>query len=143
MRILLGCVLMHLLVASLVGSPWWVPNLTMVGLVFAVATVPSQWLVLSGVAAVVTTLLTVRMTGLLVSGYLLLGWGLQVLATLWDLTDLRVQCLVVGTASLLIAGGALLVEGPWTPAIVGALCGYLAITCVTIPLLRWVFQAGR
>jgi hypothetical protein len=142
MLILAGCLVAHALIALVVPSSWWVPDLTLVGLVLTVGKAPSQWCLLSGMAGLFTVAWAVRSSGPILVGYLLLGWIVHVLARHWDATDLRVQCLMSGIASLVMTFGALWLSGLWSLPLLGLASAHVAMTGLSVPLV-WRFSWGQ
>ena len=138
MAILLICLIGHAGLALLIPSPWLVPNLTLVGLVHAVGRAPQRWLVCSGLAGGFTVAWAIRFPGLLFAGVLALGWVVHELARRWDLSDARVQSLVVGSASLLASCGALWLDALWSLPLLGLACTHVAITGAAVPFVRGV-----
>ncbi len=130
------CVAAHVVLVQIVGSPWWVPNLTLVGLVLSVAAFPSRWFWLSAIAGWVMMLWTIRYSGLVMATFLVVGWVVRVLARHWDVTNVHVQRWVVGGASVVIAGGALWSEQLWSLWLLGALCVHVVLTIAAVSLLR-------
>lgn len=130
-----GCLLTHLFLASLVTSPWWVPDLTLVGLVVTVARAPHRWAVLSGLAGLFMAVWAIRFAQQIFLGYLVTGWAVHALCRQWDLTDRRVQWLVVGIASLAMTFGALWLDGLWSPALMGLAMTRVALTCLSAGLI--------
>ena len=57
---LAACLIAQALLTSAFSSSWWVPDLTLVGLVLAVARTPSRWFLLSVVAGVFTMAWAIR-----------------------------------------------------------------------------------
>lgn len=138
MRGLLGCLVIHTLLAAIVPSPWWVPNLTLAGLVLAIGRSPRRWLTLSGVAGLWTAVWAVRLPGVLFLGYLGCGWLAQRVARRWDMTEVRVQSGLVGMASLLMTVGTLWLDGLWSFPLLGLAGAHVVVTCAAAPLLRLV-----
>ena len=136
MRMLFGCVAMHLVLAMAIPSPWWVPDLTLVGLVLAIARAPHRWLPASSVAGVAALLWAVRFPQPILAGYLLMGWLIHAAATPWDLDDLRVQSLLVGLASLLMTAGGLWLEETASLPLVGWASVRVALTLLSLPVVR-------
>ncbi len=142
MALLIGCVVTHALLAHLIASPWWLPDLTLVGLVLAVGQRPAQWLVASLVAALLTVLSAVRFSGQLFSAYLLCGWFVQLVGNRWDATDVRVQGVAALMASALLTFGAIWFENLWSPPLLGLALAHVAITGLCVPTVRWLLMSS-
>ena len=140
MLILLGMLTGHVILAGIVPSPWWVPDLTLIGLVVTISQVPQQWLRLSVITGLFATSFAIRCSGPLLVSYLGLGWMVQRLARRWDVTDLRVQVLVVSVGNVLITLGLLWLDELWSIPLLGlvavrVMLTGLAVLCVR-PLMR-------
>ena len=142
-RWLLGCLLMHELGAQLIPWAWWVPDFTLVGLILAVGQSPDRWWLFSGLAGLTTYAWAVRVPGPILISFLALGWVAHLVAKQWDATDPRVQYLVVGIASALMAIEALWLEDLWSPPLVGLAGARVLLTCLMVPLARQLlFKTG-
>lgn len=128
----------HALLASVIPSPWWVPNLTLVTLVLLVARAPGRWLILSWLAGIFMMVWAVRFPGPVFTGYLLVGWAVQALSKHWDTTDPRAERLMVGLASLCLTVGVLWLESLWSVALVGLAVVQAGLTVLAVPLTRRV-----
>ena len=140
--VLLGCATAHLALAAVSPSPWWVPDLTLAGLVLSVARAPTRWLALSGWAGFLTVGWAVRFPGQIFTGYLLIGWASQMVARQWDATDLRIECVLVAAGSLVLMLGMLWLADLWSPGLV-VLSGFrAALTCGIVPLVHHLAARG-
>ena len=138
MGLLVGCLMTHTLLAASVPSPWWVPNLTLAGLVLSIGRSPRRWLGLSGLAGLWTVVWAVRLPEVVLLGYLGWGWLAQEAAKRWDTTEARVQSGFVGIASLLMTVGMLWLEGLWSVPLLGVAVAHVTVTCAAVPLLHRV-----
>lgn len=141
MRLLIGCLLAHVVIAELVPSSWWVPDLTLIGLVLSVGERPERWLVGSALAGLATMVWAIRFPVPVSVGYLAFGWAVQAAARQWDATDERVQYLLVLVASVLFTFGALWLHDRWTFMLVGLALVRVVMTCSALPLVRGVFNS--
>ena len=140
MTILLVCVAAHALAAQLLPSPWWVPDLTLIGVVLSVGRAPERWLVLSGLAGFCTMLWAVRFPIQTAMGAVALGAGMRLLTQRWDVTDRRVASLVVGVASAASTLGTLWMEQvSWSTALLGLAGARVAVTSLSLPLMQQCF----
>ena len=135
---LLACLTAHLLLAGVVASPWWVPDLTLVGLILAVAKAKRRWIALSSLAGLVMMTWAVRFPAPILITFLALGWAVRGLSAQWDLADIRVQCLVVAVASSLLTFGALWLEDLWSLPLLGLAAAHVAMTVAAVPCVRHV-----
>ena len=136
MWLLLSTLAAHALIARAVPSPWWVPDLTLVGLILAVARAPSRWLLLSAVAGLFTMAWAVRFPKQMFLSYVALGWVVQMLGRAWDATDLRVQLGMVGLASALLSLGGLWLDELWSFPLLGLSMVRVAMTVLAVPCVR-------
>ena len=136
MGILSGCVLTHALLAGLIPSPWWVPDLTLGGLVLAVSRMPRQWLGLAVVAGLFTVIWAVRFPQPVFISYLALGWTVQALAGYWDATDRWIQWVIATCASVVMTLGFIWVEDLWSLRLLGLAGAHVAITSLAVALVQ-------
>ena len=136
MGILLGCAMVHLAAAQVVPSAWWVPDVTLVGLVLAVARTPSQWLACSLAGGLLMCAWAIRFSGPVLVGYLLLGWALQRMNKQWDATDLRVQGIATALGSLWLTLGAMWLDELWSLALGALAVVHVTLTVLTAMLIR-------
>lgn len=132
MALLLGCLLLHALLVQVLASPWWVPNLTLGGVVLAVGRTPRRWLLWSGIAALWMTVWAVRSPWVVFLGYLGCGWMVSRLSQAWDTTDPRLQGLIAGVASLFITGVELWMDQVWRAPVVGWAGVHVSMTALVI-----------
>ena len=138
MVVLLGCLAAHVAMAGLLPSPWWVPDLTLVGLILAISRTPHRWMLLSGSAGLLTAVWAVRFPHVVLVGSLGLGWIVRTLAKQWDITDVRLQRLLVAAASLLTTFGWLWLEGLWSLPVVAFAAMRVLMTSVSVSIVRRV-----
>ena len=136
MALLIGCVVTHALLAHLIASPWWLPDLTLVGLVLAVGRRPAQWLIASLVAALLPVVSAVRFQGQLFSAYLVCGWLVQLVGRRWDAADGRVQGAMVLMAAAGLTLGAIWLEDLWSLPLLGLAGLRVAATGLCVPLIQ-------
>lgn len=109
MKLLVGCFLLHVLAVQVITAVWWVPDLTVIGLMASIGRMPRRWLLYAGTAGVLSGLWSPRLQAPLLAGYLLCGALLRLLAGRWDLSDGRVQ-----SVGAVIASGALAAGMGWS-----------------------------
>jgi hypothetical protein len=140
MPVLLICLLMHAVLASVFPSPWWVPNLTVIGIVLAVGHAPKRWILFSAIAGLVTMAWAVRFPWLVMGAFLALGFSVKTLANHWDATDIRVQALVLSVAMTTMVGCLLWFEGIGSIPLLGLAAVHIAATYLSLPIIRWVLH---
>ncbi|MBI2104240.1 MAG: hypothetical protein HYT90_01490 [Candidatus Omnitrophica bacterium] len=136
MALLLVCLIVHAVMAQVIPWPWWVPDLTLLGLVVAVARSPGRWLLLSGIAGLWTVLWAVRFQAPLLAGYLAVGAAVQVLGRRWDAADAKVQAILLGGAAACLTFGSLWLHNLWSVPLVGLAVIHVGMTCAALPLVR-------
>lgn len=138
MKVLGGCVAVHLLLVACFGSAWWVPDLTLVGMVLMIAAAPTRWVLASALAGGLAMLWAVRFVPVVFAGYLALGWGLRQAVHHWDAADQWVLSALVGLAAALLTGGLVWLDDLWSPAVAVALMGRVASTTLSAFAIRRV-----
>ena len=136
MIVLGACLVAHHVLALIVPSPWWVPDLTLVGLILAVTSTPRQWPLLSGLAGFLTMLWAIRNPQPVALAYGGLGGVVAWITRRLDASDVRVQCFIVGSAGLLLSLGALWFEDLWSLPLVGAMGIRIVMTTGMVPVVR-------
>lgn len=136
------CMLAHLALAMVIPSPWWVPDLTLVGLVLAVTRRPTRWWLLSTAAGLLTMVWAARSAGQTIAGYLLIGWAVRLAGRQWDATDLRIEAGLVASASLMLTMGAFWLDDLWSPILLVFMGLRTALTCAMVPLVHHL-ASGR
>ena len=143
MRWLLMCMPLHLLLAILMPSPWWVPDLTMAGLVFAIVDTPRQWLIGSIFAAAFTMVWAVRDILPLFAGWLILGGAIRWAIGQWDIEEPHLQAACIVFASLAMSSTALWLADLWSLEGVGWLLVRAVMTLMAVLLLQGWRKAVR
>ena len=136
MVVLLGCLAAHIVIAGLLPSPWWVPDLTLVGLIVAIGRSSDRWAVCSGLTGLTTAIWAIRFPQLILAGSLFLGWIVHALAKQWDITDLRLQWLLVAVLSCVTTFGWLWLEDLWSLRLIGIGFVHVLMTSLSVPLIR-------
>ena len=133
---LAGWCALHVAAVQLVGSPWWVPNFTLIGLVRGVVAAPSRWLWIAAVCGALLSLWVVRWPGALLLGCVAGGGLLRAAAAQWNLQDRRVE---LATAAILSAGwvvSLLIMDHLWSLPIAGLAAWHVAATCAGLAASR-------
>ena len=137
---LVACLIAHAVLARAVSAPWWVPDLTLVGLVLAVARTPSRWVLLSVVAGLFMMGWAVRFPVQVFLSSVVIGWVVQAIGHQWDATDLRVQVGLVGLASGLLTMVGFWLEQLWSLPLLGLSIGRIALTVLLVPCVRHLVE---
>jgi hypothetical protein len=126
----------HVIVAGLLTSPWWVPDLTLIGLVLVIIRAPHRWVIFSIVAGLSTAAWAIRSSSPVLLSYLLIGWMTQRIAKQWNAMDLHVQWLFVGVASAALTFGLIWLDNLWSWPVVGLGVMHTAFTVLLVPVVR-------
>lgn len=119
MKLLVVCIVLHWALANLWPAPWWLPDLTLAGLVVAIVNAPHRWAAPSLAAAAATAVWTVRDTGLIFLSLLAGGWAVRVCAEQWDLSDPRAKAVLAAAAAAVLQGVVLWRHGWWSWPLAG------------------------
>lgn len=140
--VFVGCVIAHHALALASPTPWGVPDLTLVGLVLAVGRSPARWFAWSVFAGLITVVWAVRFSGQVFAGYLVMGLVSHLLSRHWDVTDLRIECLLVAAGSLCLMVGMLWLEDLWSLRVLLATVVRAAVTCGAVLGIHHVASSG-
>ena len=143
MAILVACLITHALLAALIPSPWWVPDLTLGGLVLAILRRPHHWLGLAVAAGLFAVVWAVRFPRPVFVSYLVLGWTVQALAGYWDATDRWIQWVIASCASAVMTLGFLWLDDLWSLRLLGLAAVHVAITSLAVALVQHGLQRAR
>jgi len=134
--VFVGCLTAHVIAAGLLTSPWWVPDLTLIGLVLVVIRAPQRWVIFSIVAGLSTAAWAIRSSSPVFLSYLLIGWMTQRIAKQWNAMDLHVQWLLVGVASTALTFGFIWLDDLWSWPVVGLGLMRTVFTALSVPIVR-------
>jgi len=134
--VFVGCLTAHVIAAGLLTSPWWVPDLTLIGLVLVVIRAPQRWVIFSIVAGLSTAAWAIRSSSPVFLSYLLIGWMTQRIAKQWNAMDLHVQWLLVGVASTALTFGLIWLDDLWSWPVVGLGLMRTVFTVLSVPIVR-------
>ena len=134
--LLFGCCVAHAALALASPDPWLAPNLTLVGLVLATASMPARWLALCVLAVGCVFVWAVRLPVAVAAGYLTAGWSVHWVAGQWDASDERVQGALVLGSSLLLTVGLLWLQELWSLPVAGLAVAHLALTYGAFVVVR-------
>lgn len=132
----MACALAHVLLAQVVPWPWWVPNLTLVGVVLGICRAPAKWPMVSALAGLFMLPWAIRFPTQLVLGYLACGWLVRVLATQWDTDEGRIQSALVLVVSSGMTFGVLWLEDLTSLPLIGLALIHVALTTLSVPVMR-------
>ena len=118
MNVLLLSMASHLVATQLL-PPWWVPDLTLIGLVVVIIRTPRRWLTYSALAGLFTMCWVARDPVPIGLAYGVVGWVTQLLMQEWDLGDPRLACGVVAAACAAMTLGLLWLEDLWSAVMIG------------------------
>ena len=138
MQLLIGCWIVQLVLAQAMPSPWWVPDLIVAGLIVAVIRQPSRWMTLSVMASLCQALWALRAPGQLMGSYLAVGGVTAVVHTRWDLTDRRLQLLLVMAASVMMTGVGFWLDEVWSAPIIAAALLRLGLTVISLAVITQI-----
>lgn len=137
-----GCVFVHGLLANFASSGFWVPQLTLVGLVISILRYPKGWLLLSLLTALVANTWTIRLAYAVCMMVLALGFSVQWIIRRWDVNEMMLQILLVVLAVVLFDLGMVWLEDSWSWAQLGSVLLNTIVTALAaVPLLRWFSPA--
>ena len=140
MLVLIAAYLAHLFIARYAVSPWWIPDITLVGLLLAIGKTPERWLSLSLIAGLLMVLWAVRFPAQVFASYLAGGWAIRTISTRWDVTDLRVQCVIAALAGGVMRVWGLWLDNLWSVALLGLASLQALLTGCCVPGVRWLFK---
>ena len=143
MTILVICLIAQALIAQAAPSPWWVPDLTLIGVLLAVVRAPREWLMVSAVAGLWIMIWAIRFTWPLTLGYVALGGVVRLLAVQWDLSDRRIRYPLAGISSLLLTLDLLWFDELWSVRLLGLALLRVALTVLALPIVEWVEHKFR
>ena len=141
--ILAGAISVHLIACRVAVSAWWVPDLTLVMTVLIVAASPGRWWLVSGAAGLVMMCWTVPFPAAVLVWYLALGGAVSWLSRNWDVTDVRVQCLVVGVADALWLALHLWLQAAAPLPLLALAAGHVSLTVLVVPVGRRLISSRR
>ena len=133
---LFACLAVHLLLARVMASPWWVPDLTLAGLVLAVALNPRRWLVWSSLAAGAATIWAARWSGQVFAAYWLSGLAARLAVGRWDAANRFVQMVLVAVLASVVTVTFIWLEDLWSLRLLAAAGLRVLLTVLCVPAIR-------
>lgn len=126
-----------------VTESWWAPNLTMVGLILAVARAPGRWLLCSIAAALSVMIWAVRFPAVVAGTYVATGWSVRWVATQWDMSDPLVQGALVAAVSAVMAFSSLWLHGLWSVSLAANAFAHVLLTSAAFCTVRWLLPPSE
>jgi hypothetical protein len=136
MWLLAACLAAHALLARLIPSPWWVPDLTLIGLVLTVSRQPDRWLLACAIAGLFTAIWAARLAAAALLGALICGALLRLGARRWDATDARVQGAALVVLSALTTLGLLWLERLWSWPLLALAAARVSVTGASLRVIQ-------
>ena len=133
----------HGVLAGLLPIPWMVPDLTLVGMVLAIARAPHRWLAYASLAGFGVMCWAIRFPVHVLLSYVIAGGAIRLVATQWDMTDRTVQRVLVGGASLGITLGWMWLDDVWSYAVVAWVLARALMTGLLVPGVRHLRMVSR
>lgn len=144
MAIWLGCVILHLILAPLAQSPWWVPQLTLLGMLIGILKRPKAWFLLSLLTAWVMNFWTIRLGYSLCFMLLAIGFIEQWILSRWELNDAPPRLLLFTAAVVLADLGMIWLEDSWSWTQLGLCLLHAAVTAVAaLFILEWAIPGRK
>ena len=143
MVVVVSALIAQVLIGEVLISPWWAPNLVLVGLVIAVGSSPQRWFRYACVTGLFTIAWSVRASWAILLVWCLFGWCVSRVSQRWDLTDRRVQCVVCGVGSLFLTFITLWFDDLFTFPLLGLAVVHAAMTSLSVPLSAIVARRLR
>jgi hypothetical protein len=136
MTLFVSCLIGHVALAAVIPSPWWVPDLTLIGLVFAIIRAPERWLGWSVAAGIFSMAWAIRWPRALLIAYLGVGALLWWLAQRVDVSDARIQRLALIVASAGLSLTWLWMDEAWSWPLLGLVVVRTAVTLLAAMMVR-------
>lgn len=136
MIFVLSCLLIHLGLVTAAASTWWIPNVTLLALILAVARHPTRWLGPALLTAFAIVVWAVRDAREVFLAPLAIAGIVRLLVQHWDGHDLRVQILLVTAGVLAWNLTGLWLDGAWERSMLQLLIAQPVLTGASVPLVR-------
>lgn len=131
-----ACLAAHVIAAQVIPSPWWVPNLTLMGLVLASGRSPRHAGWFGACAGLAAMLWAARAIWLVLLGSLLAGLAIHRLGVHWNLNEPRVQVSLTGLLMAVLMAVTLWLDQAWSVPVVGLAVVQVMVTGATLWVLR-------
>ena len=133
---LLICLLVQHVFVQLVPSPWVCPDFTMLGLVLTITRRPSSWWLASIIAGLWMMVWAIRFPVWIAFASFGCGAFIRAAAGSWDLTDGRVQGIVLSAASAGLTIAGLWLDARFSPLLFGWAALRVAVTVLSLPIAQ-------
>jgi len=132
---------LHLALGRWVPSPWFMPDLTVTGMVLAILLLPERPVSPAILSGALTMLFSVPHS--LAAGvmYPLVGGLVKYAAHQWDLSQPRRQRAVVVAAQALLLFLTVPLRTRWTGELFWLSLVHLSLTALCVPVIRWAIVA--
>lgn len=130
--ILAGGIGLHWMLADLLVSSWWVPDLTLLAVILVVIASPTRWWLAASLAGLATMCRMAHCPAAALLWYGGLGLALRMCAAVWNLADQRILGSVVGLAEALWVGLLLWVQDGWHLAVLPPAAVHVALTVLLV-----------
>jgi len=111
MAIVLIAYALQVFLSQIISDIWWVPNLTLVGLVVGFSRNPARWLSLSSLCGILAMAWAIRSAAWVLLSYWMVGLVLRQVSFRWYVSDLRNQLLFCGIGAVWCAAGLIVADG--------------------------------
>lgn len=142
MKLFLGCVFLHFVLVQWF-SPWWVPNLTLVGALLGICLQPARWWMYGLAAGWALTFWSTRHPQWLVGCFLVIGALVALGSRQWNLSDGRVQMGAMACAMAFFAAVILWIDHIAFWPIAFNVLIWWSVSVLAVPLVREVGKACR
>ena len=130
---------LHWILCRFVASSWWVPDLTLLAVLFVIIASPSRWWFAAGGAGLLTMAWTVQFPAAVLLWYAAVGLTVSVVARVWDLADLRVQLVLVGMAETCWIALHLWLQEASVFPVLALIAVHVGLTVAMVPVARRLF----
>ncbi len=134
-RFVIGAVTCHWLLSSVL-SPWWVPDLTLVAVALICSGKARRWWLAAGIAGALTMCWVPQFPLAVLFWYGAFAVSIRWVAGVWDVSDTRIQLLIVGAGACSWMGMLLWCSGGSVMPLLGFAIAHVTITLLALPFLR-------
>ncbi|MBI2174327.1 MAG: hypothetical protein HYU33_03945 [Candidatus Omnitrophica bacterium] len=110
LAVLALCCLLHVILASIISSPWLVPDMTLAGLILVCGAFPDRWMIFATMAGMWAMIWAIRFPIPIFFSYFSSACLLRLIADRWDTADPRIQSVFACGVSFLSAAIWLWIE---------------------------------
>ena len=135
--LVIGFLAAHFTLAQLLPTPWWTPNLTVIGLLFATVRKPQHWWLWAALCGTGLALGMVRFPVWMIAASAALAYGFQWCTRRWNANeDWHVQALMVLAGTLGMMLFLFWLDGAWSLKLLRPLAEHLAATLAAYVVAR-------